>query len=418
MSNVLQIRSPEQLGLMRLASAPSPQPPLVESSGRRARIWEVSPSLHCSIIGTCLSAAELRQLLVKFDEAGARTASDHTLHKCGVLAAGRRDKLGKALQKLLDGKHETTIRQFVKAESAEEVRAFWMRSFEQGLIPGGYWAVITHPSTTRTLVEEAFGQIHMLSHMIGSSNRADIQRLRELEREIAERDEKIVRQQARLADSALERSALRREVEKLSADLRSAASSPSESRPAFVHDADTALRRLDAEKRRSARLIEQIGRLEKQLSEAQREGSGMEAQRLALESELASLERILTPSDDCRPERARRIDGLAGRTILYVGGRPGLVASLRGLCIESDTRFLAHDGGIEDSLSNLPGYVSRADLVVFPVDCVSHSAVGIIRKICNDSAKPYVPLRKASIASFVDALGRTTAPSQHSARCC
>ena len=36
-------------------------------------------------------------------------------------------------------------------------------AFEQGNIPGGYWAVLTHPATDRPLVEDAFGQVHMLS---------------------------------------------------------------------------------------------------------------------------------------------------------------------------------------------------------------------------------------------------------------
>jgi hypothetical protein len=57
-------------------------PPLVvtDAKGRRSKIWDIAPSLHCSIIGTCLSAAELRQFFVKLGDATAKTATDHTLH--------------------------------------------------------------------------------------------------------------------------------------------------------------------------------------------------------------------------------------------------------------------------------------------------------------------------------------------------
>ena len=45
-------------------------PPLVatDAKGRRCKIWDIAPSLHCSIIGTCLSAAELRQFFTKLGD--------------------------------------------------------------------------------------------------------------------------------------------------------------------------------------------------------------------------------------------------------------------------------------------------------------------------------------------------------------
>src|SRR5262247_1940920 len=55
---------------------------------RRTRIWEISRNLHCSIVGTCLSNAELRHILVKLGVTGAEAASDHELHEKGVLIAG------------------------------------------------------------------------------------------------------------------------------------------------------------------------------------------------------------------------------------------------------------------------------------------------------------------------------------------
>jgi hypothetical protein len=36
-----------------------------EAAPRRTKIWEFGANLHCSIIGTCLSTAELRQILRK-----------------------------------------------------------------------------------------------------------------------------------------------------------------------------------------------------------------------------------------------------------------------------------------------------------------------------------------------------------------
>ena len=57
----------------------------------RDRLWELSSNLHCSIIGTCLSTADLRSVLAKLGEPAARTASDHDLHGRAVSRAGRRE---------------------------------------------------------------------------------------------------------------------------------------------------------------------------------------------------------------------------------------------------------------------------------------------------------------------------------------
>ena len=43
---------------------------------------------------------------------------------------------------------------------------------------------------------------------------------------------------------------------------------------------------------------------------------------------------------------------------------------------------------------------------MFPVDCVSHEAVGTVKRLCRQAGKPYMPLRSAGIGSFVAALGR------------
>jgi hypothetical protein len=46
--------------------------------------------------------------------------------------------------------------------------------------------------------------------------------------------------------------------------------------------------------------------------------------------------------------------------------------------------------------------------VFFPVDCVSHNAVAIIKKTARNLGKPYIALRAAGLTTFVAAL-RTAA---------
>jgi hypothetical protein len=382
-------------------------PPLVlaDAKGRRCRIWDIAPTLHCSIIGTCLSAAELRQFFVKLGDADARTASDHTLHSSGVRAAGKHDLVGKLLNKVLDNRHEAAIRRFAKASTPAQVKAIWLQAFEQGGIPGGYWALLTHPATDRPLVEEVFGQLHMLSHMVGSSNRIDITRLRTLERELGERDDKIARQEARLSEGSRERAELLRKVEGLEMEVRRheiAARTTAELTTGTLTEA-ALLQRLDAEKAHSNNLASRVAELEDQVAKAQKFAATLNKQNDQLQREATALEAELKIDEAEQPggDIERDLDGL---TVLYVGGRPGLIDQLKAVAARRGGTLLSHDGGIEENLAALPGLVSRADAVFFPIDCISHSAVGQIKKYCRDGQKPFVPLRSASAASFIAAV--------------
>lgn len=383
-------------------------PPLVvtDAKGRRSKIWDIAPSLHCSIIGTCLSAAELRQFFVKLGDATAKTATDHTLHSYGVRAAGKHDLLGKLLNKTLDNRHEAAIRRFAKASSAARVREFWLEAFEQGNIPGGYWAVLTHPATVRPLVEEAFGQVHMLSHMVGSSNRIDITRLRTLERELGERDEKISRQETRLTEGSRERSELLRKVEQLEAEVRrrEAVEQTAAEMISGAVTTSTLLQRIDAEKAHSSALAARVAGLEEQLEKALKFAATLNKQNGRLQREVAALEAELRidTGDACDADVESDLSGL---TVLYVGGRPGLIDQLKAVVTKRGGTLLSHDGGIEENLTALPGLINRADAAFFPVDCISHSAVEQIKKSCRDRHKPFIPLRTASVASFIATIG-------------
>lgn len=67
--------------------------------------------------------------------------------------------------------------------------------------PGAYWAALSHPATNDVLLREIFADVHMLSHLVGAANRADIRRLRQLEDENTELQAKVGRQQQQQRDA-------------------------------------------------------------------------------------------------------------------------------------------------------------------------------------------------------------------------
>ena len=237
---------------LELVAGPTGEP----LSKRRLRIWELKSSLHCSIVGTCLSTGDLRQLLGKLNIAAIPALSEHDLHKHGVTLASQKDAAGKLLHKALDRRHKTALNQFAKAKSEADVASLWGEAVQRGEIPGAYWAVLTHPLTGPALVKRAFGEVHMLSHLVGAAGRADIRRLRQIEEENAALREKVQRQQDQIRDSVLSRDAKIRDLNALLASTVSRNAAADQGQPCGAETLASLVasleRRLSSERRSSA----------------------------------------------------------------------------------------------------------------------------------------------------------------------
>src|SRR5579871_1881856 len=373
---------------------------------KRTAIWDMHHSVHCSIIGTCLSSAEIRRLLIKLGIPGAESADDHDLHKQGVALAGRAQGGAKFIQKALDHRHAAAIREFAKAKDEGTLRRLWDEALKRGDIPGAYWAVLSHPAATDAIMRKAFGDVHMLSHMVGAANRADIRRLRRLEEENAALTAKLEDQQNLLRDGFTERDrkirllneALSRALAQAPTLLQNASDDARAAREAII-DLE---HRLNRETNRRARLEHRLDAATLSLSQTERARRDAQHECEALRRELAIVEAqinawLAQDAESVAPE-------LGGAQVLYVGGRAHQVPQLKAVVERAGGALLYHDGGIEHSMTLLPGLISRADCAVFPVDCVSHEAMGILKRQCRQSVKLLIPLRTSSLASLLSGL--------------
>jgi hypothetical protein len=374
---------------------------------RRTKLWEFSTNLHCSIIGTCLSTAELRQLLKKVGLAPP-DSSDHDLHGAAVSLAVRHDKAAKLLHKALDERHRIAIHQFSKVHTENEVRSLWRDSVRRGEIPGAYWATLTHPATTRAIIRDAFGEVHMLSHLVGSANRADIRRLGQLEEENAELRSRLDKQQAAFREAVVTRDTTVQALRQaLSRQVASGLYTPDENSVMLRQLVADLERRLTSEARRSAVLAERLANANAAMSEERTARVNSERANCSLRRELevieASMPTVCCDSAAATDTSRPRLDGV---TLLYVGGRTHNIAQLRAMAEKFGAVFVHHDGGIEHHLNLLAGLASQAHLVVFPVDCISHHAAQLAKQLCRQTGKRFIPLRSASTTSLLAALQR------------
>lgn len=376
------------------------------SSTARRNIWEVRAASACSIVGTCVTLSELRKIAKKarlVDD--PHRLADYDLHGLAVQRTADDNPFARALQKYLDAKFEGLIRKSKPLATDGEFASFWEDALDNGLAPGAYWACVAHPRLSPAFERRIFGEVHMMSHICGASNRGDARAAAEAQRakaevarrlsgRVAERDERLRRQDADMC-------ALRAEI----AELRSAATERDRLRelldtnalPARIADLErecVSLRHENRDLRRGARTLElQNAHLKEKIDE-----DAFEFERRSLMAALGA------PSEEGAPSQSPCGDDngcdLCGRRFLYVGGRPQTICKLREWVGKRNGELLHHDGGIEQSAGVLGEMVRKADVVLFPVDCVSHGAVGSVKSLCERHGKRLCPLRTASAAAF------------------
>jgi hypothetical protein len=243
----------------------------------------------------------------------------------------------------------------------------------------------------------------MLSHLVGAANRADIRRLAALEAAASAREAAIERQQDQLQSAFAERDKA----------IRALQAAPVRIAPDPAPDLAAAQKLLEVERR----LVAETARRENAEARAAALGAELErdrAARIAAETDRAALAAELAAAEAALQARhkgdAPDLPRLDGQTLLYVGGRPHQVTAMRVLSEALGARVEHHDGGVDEQIGLLAGLVSRADIVLFPVDCVSHEAALAIKRLCRQAGKPFIPLRSAGQGAFLAALTALPAP--------
>jgi hypothetical protein len=287
---------------------------------------------------------------------------------------------------------------------------------------------MTHPAISENLAVHIFGEVHMLSHLEGHSHRFDRRRVAVLEQENAEltltRSVQASASQRRFDKRDREAQALRRQLNRINGV---------EDR---LEDAQARLRRYEMGEE-TQRLGSRVVELEALLAQRDRDIADTEKtlarQRGELDErlpEVASLKQKLELVEaECDALASLTQEGacsamgpgaaveamtscpfdLSGRSVLYVGGRSSLVVHFRNLVERANGRFFHHDGGIEANERRLDCLLARGDIVLCPVDCVSHQACIKAKRYCKGTAKIFVPLRSSGLSSFVSGLRQATA---------
>ncbi len=411
------------------------------SSIRRRKLWDTH-GFQCSIIGTCLSRTEIRKLATKKVYGLPTGLKDHEIHSTLVNRASKKCPESKALQRVLENKYKTIIHKFSKVKTEEALLELWEEYLKSGSIAGAYWAVLTHPALTNDAAYDVHGEIHMIGHDSTAKYQQAVKQLSDVRQKLISVEDELKTDRTahaqEKADLKAEITALQAEksdheqqaetiklLQKHVAELEEKASeSASQQVIKSLGEENSLLKDENKElKAQIQQLTMQINAVNSQheqelinSSELQKKNEQLLDENHQLQQELHSFEDFLTSrmvadnednQQDCEscemnPEFCPQ--ALNGKTVLYVGGRYKMVPRYKQLVEQYGGTFLYHDGGLESARHILPKFLTRADAVFCPVDCVSHDACKCVKKMCKRYQKDYVMMRSSGLSSLARSL--------------
>jgi hypothetical protein len=403
------LESATRLTLPGEAPEPAPEP---QRGSRRRRLWELDTHAHCPVVGVCLPMRTLRKLAEKLIQ-GPANGDDYELHSGAVLECKQRSRLAEVVQRELDERYAIAVRLSARAKTTEALAEQWREAFTGGDVAGALWATLTHPRCDAALTEQVLHEVHMLQHQVGAANRADLRRLGELADENAALSRELAAVQQRGLHSSAEQG---RRIEQQQAQLVQLRADllGRDTLMAALRDEMQALEAaVPGLKARSelARQVEwqqqRLQELERALAQSQqaleRETRRADTAAQALQEARARLD---AASDaDAAPDAAALAPlALGERSVLCVGGRVASVPVYRQTIERVGGRFLHHDGGGEDSVSQLDASLAAADLVICQTGCISHDAYWRVKSHCKRTGKRCVFVENPSGASLQRAL--------------
>lgn len=371
---------------------------------RRLRIWQMREHVECSVVGTCLSERDLDVILQRLRVTRKPDMPSYELHGYFVQAVRIDSALSRAVQKLLDKRHEGILRLVGQAVDEHQLAALWDREYRAGRISGAYWAFQTYAHIPHELHKRIYGDVHMLSHVLGRAVRADLEQVADLQARVTYLEARAAKQM-RQHQQVLE--ARDHRIRQLEAQLKSRMSS-SDMHPSQTGEPVTAKARKHADLDKRARVLVAT-RERAKAAEARCENLQEQLDRLT--RAVRRFEMLGTTSEtlngqECPGEVACRLDLPKDEPlrVLYLGGRSGSIEQLRLIAEQASAELLHHDGGLQENFHRIKPMIEQCHVVFCPIDCVSHRACLLAKSHCKRLQKEFVTLRSSGQASFQRAL--------------
>lgn len=341
-------------------------------------IWEVEVHFKCPVVGTMLSVEKHKDILKKCGYDVKRFKPYEYHHQIMAKLVDKNNVSVKVDNYIRNQARKEMIQ--IADLPEDKIRELWALHSGKGNVGPMMYAIIANEKASVDLLQEVYGQVHMMAH----ANMTEIFHVRQ-KLVLAENQHlttKLLELEARVSPENEKNNPTHWLQEKI-ADLEH-----------HLENAQNKLRLQEREKRT----------LEIDLFSARNETQ-------LIKEEIASLVATFRPcappecpiQNDYIQETCPRYK-LCVKRVFMIGGITKMKSFYKEIVEKAGGEFDYHDGYMKNASTNLEAMVKRCDLVLCPVSCNSHNACLKVKKLCNRHNKVLKILSSPSLSAVTQAL--------------
>jgi hypothetical protein len=388
-----------------------PQAAPASPSPQRLRVWEIEPFFKCQLVGTCLSRPDQRRILRR-SGIDVNGLSAFEVHELLVASTEKKCPVAERIDARLVGKFSRSS-DHLFAMGVGEFKELWRSSFSRGTWEEIFWVVASRPDLTYSFRREVFGSVHMAMHWSCNQSAGLKKKLADQEKRIHGIHEKLSLQAVSVGKLTDENDSLRRqnahfketiafyrsEQDRLQQALEEAVTpvqgAGREGAGMLEERIESLTRVLQEEKEKNQALVRENGDLLDELDKQFELNERFQRDAREIMDQLAHLDRCdaSCPSFD-----------LCKKRILLVGGVTRIKTLYRQLVEDGGGVFEYHDGYMTKGAKDLERRLKQADVVLCPVNCNSHGACSMVKKLGKKYNKPVHMLASSSLTAFSQVL--------------
>jgi hypothetical protein len=362
-------------------------------------------------VGTCLSSPDQRRILRR-SGIDVNGLSAFEVHELLVASTEKKCPVAERIDARLTGKFARSCDHLFDI-GIGELRDLWRSSFSRGTWEEIFWAVASRRDLPYSFRREVFGSVHMAMHWNSHQSACLKKKLADQEKRIHGIHEKLSLQNRAVRKLTDENDSLRRQNEHFKKTIAFYRSEQDRLQQT-LEEAVTPVRGAGQEE--AGMLEKRIESLTRILQEEKEKNQALARENGDLLDELDKQldlnERFQRDAREIMDQLARfdRCDAscpsfdLCKKRILLVGGVTRIKTLYRQLVEDGGGVFEYHDGYMTKGAKDLERRLKQADVVLCPVNCNSHGACSMVKKLGKKHNKPVHMMASSSLTAFSQVL--------------
>ena len=397
----------------------------LSDSEERIKFWDIESCFTCPIVGMCLTVPEQKQILKK-TEFPIKKTSLYEIHEALVVSGESENKISRRVDALLERKFSKEVAPLFALDD-KAFMAHFKTAFKTGDYLALLWAAAVNPKLSLASKRVVFGEIHMSMHWGGDESRKMKQKVIRLNdlikkmngemregkrriKKVKKENDEMTRELARLKQ---ENRSLKKENETLqekvlalkgTSEMLALEKRNRELEESLAHMADSygdAKAQLHSLSEKREQLIVELKLQKKLTEEVTQEARKVIGQVVALTQCFCD--------ESCSCDASCPAFDLCQKRVLIVGGISRMESVYREFIEGSGGRFDYHDGYMRNGVKPLEDRMKRADMVLCPVNCNSHTACAVVKKLGKKHKKNVHMLHNYSLSAVSQVIQDATA---------